>query len=216
MARGSAETKERIVQAAARLLARDGHRAVGINAVAEEAGTDKVLIYRYFGGLPGLLGTVARSHPLWPSADALVRSAPSLEHALHVALLETGRAIRERAVARELLVWELAERNEVTAELAAVRERETEALIAALRSRFPVPQFLDLPALYALLSSALAYLALRATGGDGDRTFTLAPSTEPDWRRIERATAATVRAVVGVMGDCLGPGAGGWGAGGCG
>lgn len=197
MARDSTATKERIVQAAARLLARGGYRAMGVNAVAEEAGTDKVLIYRYFGGLPGLLGTLARAHPLWPTADGVVQRAPTLEHALHLALLETGRAIRERPIAREILIWELAERNEVTAELAAVRERETERLIATLRSRFPLPQFLDLPALYALLSAALSYLALRSTGDD--RTFTLAPSTDPDWRRIERATAAIVRAAVGVM-----------------
>lgn len=197
MARDSTATKERIVQAAARLLARGGYRAMGVNAVAEEAGTDKVLIYRYFGGLPGLLGTLARAHPLWPTADGVVQRAPTLEHALHLALLETGRAIREQPIAREILIWELAERNEVTAELAAVRERETERLIATLRSRFPLPQFLDLPALYALLSAALSYLALRSTGDD--RTFTLAPSTDPDWRRIERATAAIVRAAVGVM-----------------
>ncbi|HEX6535665.1 MAG TPA: helix-turn-helix domain-containing protein [Gemmatimonadaceae bacterium] len=197
MARGSTETRERIVQAAGRLLARDGYRAMGVNAIAEEAGANKVLIYRYFGGLPGLLGTLARAHPLWPRADAVVDSAPTLERALYLAVLETGRLVREQPIAREILLWELAERNEVTAELSAVRERETERLIEALRSRFSLPPFVDLPALHALLSAALSYLALRAS--DPAPTFTLTPSTDSDWRRIERAAAAVVRAAVGVM-----------------
>jgi AcrR family transcriptional regulator len=197
MARDSTVTKERIVQAAGRLLARDGYRAMGVNAVAEEAGADKVLIYRYFGGLPGLLGTVARAHPLWPAAHATVSASPTLEHALYLAVLETGRSVREQPIAREILIWELAERNEVTAELAAVRERETERLLAALRARFPLPPFVDLPALHAILSGALAYLALRATYAAP--TFTLSPSTDADWRRIERTAAAVVRAAVGTV-----------------
>src|SRR5512146_1311761 len=100
MARGSTETKERIVQAAGRLLARDGYRAMGVNAIAEEAGADKVLIYRYFGGLPGLLGTLARAHPLWPMANTVLDAAPTLERALYLAVLETGRLVREQPIAR--------------------------------------------------------------------------------------------------------------------
>ena len=48
-------TKHRLITAVGTLLAREGFGALGINAVADEAGVDKVLIYRYFGGMDELL-----------------------------------------------------------------------------------------------------------------------------------------------------------------
>ena len=70
MARGAEGTKERLVEAAERVLARDGHGGVGVNAVAAECGVDKVLIYRYFGGLPQLLQKVRERQRMWPALGA--------------------------------------------------------------------------------------------------------------------------------------------------
>jgi AcrR family transcriptional regulator len=53
--RDRAATEERILTAVGEVLARDGFAAIGVNAIARQAGVDKVLIYRYFGGLPELL-----------------------------------------------------------------------------------------------------------------------------------------------------------------
>ena len=55
--RDRAATEERILTAVGEVLARDGFAAIGVNAIAKQAGVDKVLIYRYFGGLPELLRT---------------------------------------------------------------------------------------------------------------------------------------------------------------
>ena len=41
-------TIKQIINALAHLLATEGFHAIGINAIAREAGVDKVLIYRYF------------------------------------------------------------------------------------------------------------------------------------------------------------------------
>jgi len=61
MARDSTKTKERLLEAVDDVLARDGFNGLGINALAREAGVDKVLIYRYFGGLSGLLKAYAEA-----------------------------------------------------------------------------------------------------------------------------------------------------------
>jgi hypothetical protein len=61
--RDRAATEERILAAVGQVLARDGFGAIGVNAIAREAGVDKVLIYRYFGGLPELL-RLGRQRPL--------------------------------------------------------------------------------------------------------------------------------------------------------
>lgn len=54
MARDRVRTEERILAAVGAILAEaGGSRRIGVNAVAARAGVDKVLIYRYFGGLEG-------------------------------------------------------------------------------------------------------------------------------------------------------------------
>ena len=67
--RDRAATEERILAAVGEVLARDGFGAIGINTIAREAQVDKVLIYRYFGGLPELLKTWGASGRFWPSTD---------------------------------------------------------------------------------------------------------------------------------------------------
>ena len=53
-ARDSDAMRARILAAVGTMIVRDGLSAIGVNALAREAGCDKVLIYRYFGDLEGV------------------------------------------------------------------------------------------------------------------------------------------------------------------
>ena len=64
-------TKRRLVEAVGAILARDGFARLGVNAIAEEARTDKALIYRYFGGLPALLSAYAEGATFWPTVEEM-------------------------------------------------------------------------------------------------------------------------------------------------
>jgi AcrR family transcriptional regulator len=64
-------TRARLIDAVGALLARKGFKGLGINAVAREAGVDKVLIYRYFGGLQQLIAAFGREGDFWPSIKEL-------------------------------------------------------------------------------------------------------------------------------------------------
>ena len=50
------ETEKRLLEAVSHIVENDGFTKIGVNRIANQAGCDKVLIYRYFGGLDGLLG----------------------------------------------------------------------------------------------------------------------------------------------------------------
>jgi AcrR family transcriptional regulator len=76
--RDRAATEERLIAAVGELLARDGFSALGVNTIAKQAGVDKVLIYRYFGGLPELLRAWGASGRFWPRVADLVDSDPTL------------------------------------------------------------------------------------------------------------------------------------------
>jgi hypothetical protein len=72
----AAATEERILAAVGEVLARDGFGALGVNAIAREAGVDKVLIYRYFGGLPELLRLWGASGRFWPTVQRAAGRGP--------------------------------------------------------------------------------------------------------------------------------------------
>lgn len=76
MARNRQLTEKRILEAAQEILRRDGFEAWGINAIAREAGVDKVLLYRYYQSLDGLLDAVIEATGFWPDPDGLAAHSP--------------------------------------------------------------------------------------------------------------------------------------------
>src|SRR5512137_2267848 len=101
-------TERRILDAAGRLLARDGFSGLGINAVAREAGVDKVLIYRYFGGIEALLDTwgrevLGRAEPR--RGDGGASPATSAADRAAEALVAFARAARQDPQALEVMRW---------------------------------------------------------------------------------------------------------------
>jgi len=127
-ARDREATKTRILGAVGVVLARDGFGAVGVNAIAKEAGVDKVLIYRYFGGLPELLREWGTSGRFWPRVAELLGADPKAFHRL-AAPERYARffehfidGLRARPLTLEIMAAELTERNELTAILETERE----------------------------------------------------------------------------------------------
>lgn len=185
-------TRRAILDAAARLLARDGFQRFGVSAVAREAGVDKVLIYRYFGGAEDLLRSLAAEGGIFPSLDDLlpVELASSPRALARHALIHYARWLRRHPYALALLRWELLESNHLTAALAACREEFARSLLARLPGQPP----LDLPALAAILAAAVTYLTLRTAQGSAFCNVPL--ESDADWQRVEAALALLVDSVL--------------------
>ena len=166
-ARDREATKARILGAVGVVLARDGFGAVGVNAIAKEAGVDKVLIYRYFGGLPELLREWGTSGRFWPRVAELLGADPEAFHRLdaperYARFFEHFiDALRERPLTLEILAAEIVERNDLTAILESEREawgEEASRLLAA-------GEFARRPALRGLtllLVAGVQYLLVRS------------------------------------------------------
>ncbi len=98
MTRNKDETRQRILDAALALAGTEGFAALGINAVARAAGADKQLIYRYFGGLEGLLAALGAdvaqrmAAALAPALDPKPKTYAALAEALAQALYDQKRA----------------------------------------------------------------------------------------------------------------------------
>jgi AcrR family transcriptional regulator len=166
-----------------------------VNAVAAECGVDKVLIYRYFGGLPQLLERVRERQRMWPALGEEVDGARSLDVALSRSLLAIARELRENPLVREAALWEGAESNPLTEGLAVEREREMDELLDLARSRFRIPTYLDVQALVALLGAGLVHLSTRPA--ESAKLFGLDPNSDADWQRLEKMTASITRVLTG-------------------
>lgn len=144
-ARDRGRTEHKMIRAVGTLLARDGFQGMGVNALAREAGVDKVLIYRYFGSLDTLIDRYCQEVDFWPTADELVsydepaamRLPPSKRLALIVNNL--GRALLRRPLTQEIIAWELAAPSEFSRHLNAARKRVTAEIFQRFFPEVKVP-----------------------------------------------------------------------------
>jgi AcrR family transcriptional regulator len=183
--RDRAKTGTAILDAVGRLILRDGLSGVGVNAVAREAGADKVLIYRYFGDLDGLYRAYAETGELWWTVEEMLASiggAATLADALKAGLRFHAAEMRKRPVTLAVIAAEPENRTPLVVALEAVRERRSLDLMKTIAARYDLPEGADIPALTALLAAAIDYLLARARsirvyGGVDIKT-------PRDWERI--------------------------------
>lgn len=192
--RDRAATERKILAAAARLAARDGFAALGVNALAAEAGFDKKLIARYFGGIDGVVAALGRDTDLW-LADVKAAKASDYGDLVAALLLAYAEKLRGDTLLQALLAWELVETSKTLKTLDASRSRAMQAWMAAQRGEFKPPANVDAPAINAVLLAAVNYLALceRTLGG-----FAGIDLNGPEgWHRIGDALKALLDGVHG-------------------
>lgn len=200
MVRDKEETKARILAAVGKLLAESGFQKIGVNAIAREAGIDKVLIYRYFDSLPSLLRIFAYEGDYWPSLDELIANQASDEGKetladwmvkLLIALIDE---LHQRPITQEIMRWELLEQNELTMELARVRDETAIAALNFLEQKQAFPPETDVSAVSAILVAGIVYLLLRSKATN---TFFGIDLQSPEgWQRIEQAVTLIVQKTI--------------------
>jgi AcrR family transcriptional regulator len=187
--RDSRAMRRRLMEALGRLIVREGVAGVGVNALAREAGCDKVLIYRYFGDLAGVWGAFAESCDFWWSLDEITAdidpAAVGAAGALKTIVRRHAQAIRSRPVTLAVLASEPGRRTPLVTALEAVRERRSLALLEWIGRRYRLPASADLPVIAMLLGVAINALAVRARDIRVMNGVTI--ETEADWARLYAA-----------------------------
>jgi AcrR family transcriptional regulator len=116
MKKDRAATEEKIYIAFLDILKEKGPQSVGINAIAKEAGVSKTLIYRYFGGMKGLLLRFAQRGDFFKSLLEIDAKKDSLDN-LKNFVTEGTKELRGNVLTQEILRWQLLENNEDTKSL---------------------------------------------------------------------------------------------------
>ena len=199
--RNREKTRQRLIAAVASLLGRKGFKGLGVNAVAREAGVDKVLIYRYFGGLPGLIAAFGREGDFWPSVAELAGgdlegfSRLTFEEKLSALGRNFLAAMQKRPLTQEIMAWEMVERNDLTIELEVIREN---IILRFMEMYFPeMDTDIDIAAITALMGAGISYLVTRSRNIHQYSGIDL--KSAAGWQRLEKAMDDIVRGVSGLM-----------------
>lgn len=191
------ETRAAILVAAQALLAEEGFSGFGVNALARQSGFDKQLIYRYFGGLGGLVEALGEALAGWVATHLEPILAgdvgPSYGDLVEAVMLAYLDALRGDSLMQKLVAWELSDPSPQVRRLSDQRARAMGDLVARLRGdRQPAPG-LDAPALNAILIAAIQHLVL--AGATSGQFSGLALATETDWHRAKAMLSRIVRAL---------------------
>lgn len=188
------KTERAIVAALERLLTKHGFEGLGVNAVAQAAGVSKELIYRYFGGLEGLILAWVEERDYWSmrGIDAELRQlghSADAKSMMRKSLKAFLRDLRSKPQIQEIRRWEIHSRSPLARRIADRREEAGRRFI----SKVPKDSAHDAAAIYAVLQAGLCYLVLRSTVLKSYSGVSLRSAS--GWRRFEAAIDALLDAV---------------------
>lgn len=166
MSKSRLNTEQKILDALEHLLLEQGYPSVGINSIARQAGCDKVLIYRYFDGLDGLLQAFAETQSLWWVVDEIIGEEDDgignkpLANYLQELLNRHLEALQARPLTLEIMAWEMSEQNNLTVALARTRAEQGNALVKKIRAHYANPN-IDIGGILGVFGAAINYLIIR-------------------------------------------------------
>lgn len=152
-------TELNLLHAVGELVEECGFEHLGINAIAARAGVSKILIYRYFDSLEGLIAAYIRQNDFWINFN---QELPDRQH-LNTFLKEMFRQqitlLRQNYALKRLYRWELSSNNDMVKKLREKREENGLRLIDAI-SRITGRPCEEIAFLATLVTSSISYLAL--------------------------------------------------------
>jgi AcrR family transcriptional regulator len=188
--RNRGDTEAKIIAAATELLANEGFNSLGINKIAAAAGVDKQLIYRYFGGLEGIIEHIAKDLKLWFGDESKPKKYKTYAEMNAALLGQYSQTLRREKMLRHILLWELSDNSDALKTLEQSRSIMFGKWFMQMKGELESPPDVDAPAINALLLAAMHYLAMRAdTLG---RFAGVELKTDAGWQRIESAATAII------------------------
>lgn len=157
-------TEAALIDAFGRVVQRSGLRNVGVNEVIKEAGIGKALLYRYFGGLPGLVAAWGEKNNIWPDlsefhdvpVDLDSRETPAL---LKRMILHHANALREDPLRVEIIAEQFMNPTPISPALNEIRMQLGKEHREIFENH---PVIREHSHLMRLLMGAASFLAIRA------------------------------------------------------
>jgi AcrR family transcriptional regulator len=190
-------TEAALIDAFTRVVQRSGLRSVGVNEVIKEAGIGKALLYRYFGGLPGLVKAWGEKNQIWPDLSEFHNIPEGVEpidaaDLLKRMVLHHASSLREDPLRVEILADQFMNPTPISEALQEIRQQLGEEHQAIFGKNKPIQEY---RVLMMFLMSAASFLAMRAVKAPWYMGENIA--TEEGWglmmSQLEQVIDATVK-----------------------
>lgn len=190
MARNKSETKQKLIDAVGRIIKKDGFSNIGINSVAKEAGVDKVLIYRYFKNIDGLLKSYINQKdyfiniPQVNDEDEKLSTEKEILNFGKNLFKDQIKYILKSKELQEILLWELITKNSITTTIAEEREKHGLERLKKIKKSLGKTEA-DIAGISAIILAGIYYLTLRSREVDVFNGINL--QSKHGWNRIEKS-----------------------------
>lgn len=152
-------TEFTLIKAVDDIIEENGFEGLGINAIAAKAKVSKMLIYRYFNSLDGLIAAYIRQNDYWINFNEELPDKEHLSEFIKQIFKRQIIQLRESYTLKRLYRWELSTDNKFVKELRDKREEKGLWLIEAVSKLSKHPQK-ETAAIASLITAAISYLAL--------------------------------------------------------
>ena len=123
-------TEMTLIKAVNDIIEESGFEGLGINAVAAKAKVSKMLIYRYFNSLDGLIAAYIQQNDYWINFDEELPDQAHLATFIKQIFKRQIMRLRENYTLKRLYRWELTTDNKFVKELRNKREEKGIWLVA--------------------------------------------------------------------------------------
>ncbi len=175
-------TEMNLIKAVDELIEENGFEGLGINAVAAKAGVSKMLIYRYFNSLDGLIAAYIQQHDYWINFDEQLPDEEHIGEFIKEIFKRQIAMLRQSYTLRRLYRWELTSNNIFIKELREKREAKGVWLVDAVSKLSKHPQK-ETAAMASILTAAISYLSLQEENCPVFNGINI--QTEDGWKELE-------------------------------
>lgn len=175
-------TETVILDAVGELVEEGGFENLGVNAVASRAGVSKMLIYRYFESMDGLIAAYVRQYDFWINFDEEFPVDENLGDFVKRMFRNQIANLRTNNTLRKFYRWELTSYNDHVKQLREQREVAGVRLIQA-GSKVTGKPDAEIAGLVTIFSAAISYLSLLEENCDVYNGIPI--QEEAGWQQIE-------------------------------
>lgn len=182
--RDKERTKSKILKAVGEVMEQHGTEKVGVNLIARTAGVNKVLIYRYFNSVDGLMEQYVTSGEYTSTTgeeyleNIGVVASEDRAKTMTSMVLTFLSDLRERKATRDLLRWEIGTGKSM------LSDARNEVALRLLNRIGDLPNCPDTGALMTFITAGIYYLTI--SKDYREKMITVDLQSDEGWHKIEK------------------------------
>jgi AcrR family transcriptional regulator len=159
MEKDKEKTKRKLLGAVGSIMNEKGFSGLKVNEVAKTAGVSKMLIYRYFDNLDGLIKEFIKESDFWINYEIQSDNIEDLRKEIKNMYRLQAEYLSNNVVLQNLHLWELDKKSAFSKEISNAREENGLSLVQRVHE-ITGRSFEEVAVLSAILNGSVVYFSL--------------------------------------------------------